>query len=224
MLLETRQDATPGATIVSIDALIASLLHIPENQVTEALEYQAIAEWDSLAHVGLMLGLENAFGREIDSDLMLELTSVTAIREYARRFSIDAADGECEPKPQTTTPEAGRDSVQVHRGLAGVAFDRSETTLIDGQGGMLLYRGYSIHDLAEQSSFEETSYLLLYGELPTRAELASFDAALKAARAIPPALIDVVRSVRAAHPTAVLRSAVSAMVAFDDELSDDSAE
>ena len=72
------------------------------------------------------------------------------------------------PRPRPL--RAGRDSVQVHRGLAGVAFDRSETTLIDGQGGMLLYRGYSIHDLAEQSSFEETSYLLLYGELPTRAE------------------------------------------------------
>jgi citrate synthase len=120
--------------------------------------------------------------------------------------------------------EDGRDSVQVHRGLAGVVFDRTQTTLIDGQSGTLLYRGYSIHDLAERSTFEETTYLLLHGELPTRAELDSFDAALMAARAVPSAVIEIIRSVRAAHPMDVLRTAVSAMAAFDGERPDGSAE
>ena len=70
---------------------------------------------------------------------------------------------------------------EVHRGLKDLCFDRSPTTLIDGRAGELRYRGYSIHDLARHSSFEETAYLLLHGALPTSAELASFDAALKEA-------------------------------------------
>ena len=51
--------------------------------------------------------------------------------------------------------------VTLHRGLQGVYFDRSETTFIDGKEGVLEYRGYNINDLAEHSSFEESSYLLI---------------------------------------------------------------
>src|SRR5215813_2671543 len=51
---------------------------------------------------------------------------------------------------------------KVYRGLKDVYFERSETTFIDGKAGELRYRGYSIHDLARQSTFEETAYLLLY--------------------------------------------------------------
>ena len=68
------------------------------------------------------------------------------------------------------------DKVEIHRGLQGVHFDRSRVCFIDGRAGELLYRGYSIHDLATRSTFEETCCLLLYGELPTRAELERFDA------------------------------------------------
>jgi citrate synthase len=49
--------------------------------------------------------------------------------------------------------------VQIHRGLNGVYFDRSKVCDIDGKAGELRYRGYSIHDLAEQSTFEEACYL-----------------------------------------------------------------
>ena len=55
------------------------------------------------------------------------------------------------------------DDIQLHRGLQGVYFDRTATTFIDGKEGVLEYRGFSIHDLANMSTFEETSYLLLYG-------------------------------------------------------------
>ena len=61
------------------------------------------------------------------------------------------------------------EKVEIHRGLQGVHFDRSRVCFIDGRAGELLYRGYSIHDLATHSTFEETCYLLLNGELPTRA-------------------------------------------------------
>ena len=77
------------------------------------------------------------------------------------------------------------DDVTIHRGLKGVYFERSGVSSIDGRAGDLRYRGYSIHDLAEQSTFEETAYLLLNGELPTAAELAAFDTALRAGRTSP---------------------------------------
>jgi citrate synthase len=76
-------------------------------------------------------------------------------------------------------------SVKVRRGLKDVYFDRSGITDIDGRRGELRYRGYSIHDLAEHSTFEETAYLLTRGELPTRDELRAFDDTLKAARVLP---------------------------------------
>ncbi len=111
---------------------------------------------------------------------------------------------------------------EVHRGLKDLCFDRSPTTLIDGRAGDLRYRGYSIHDLAARSSFEETACLLLYGELPTRSELDAFDGALKEARRLPAAIYDVIRAVRDAHPMDVLRTAVSALAACDPETGDNS--
>jgi citrate synthase len=120
----------------------------------------------------------------------------------------------------TETAEA----IKIQRGLKGVYFDRSPCTFIDGRAGELRYRGYSIHDLAEQSSFEETAWLLLHGELPSKAELAAFDGELKAARKLPAPVVDIVRALKAAHPMDVLRTAVSALAAFDPETSDNSRE
>jgi citrate synthase len=113
-------------------------------------------------------------------------------------------------------------AVKVHRGLKDVYFERSETTFIDGKAGELRYRGYSIHDLATQSTFEETAYLLLYGELPSKAELARIDAELKAARHLPAPILSIIETVKAAHPMDVLRTAVSALAAFDPEVGDNS--
>jgi citrate synthase len=112
--------------------------------------------------------------------------------------------------------------IELHRGLKGVYFDRSRVCFIDGRAGELRYRGYSIHDLAERSTFEETCYLLLNGELPTRSELLAFDEELKAARELPSAVYDVIRTIRHAHPMDVLRTAVSALAAFDAQTGDNS--
>jgi citrate synthase len=114
--------------------------------------------------------------------------------------------------------------VQISRGLKGVYFDRSKTTLIDGRAGELRYCGYSIHDLARHSTFEETTYLLLHGELPTAAQLEEIDRELKAARTLPDPVYDVIAAVKTAHPMAVLRTAVSALAAFDTEEGDNSIE
>ncbi len=120
----------------------------------------------------------------------------------------------------TETAEA----IKIHRGLKGVYFDRSPCTFIDGKAGELRYRGYSIHDLAEHSSFEETAWLLLHGELPTAQQLASFDAELKSARKLPAPVLDIIRSIQKAHPMDVLRTAASALAAFDPDTADNSRE
>ncbi|MDP6472836.1 MAG: citrate/2-methylcitrate synthase [Pseudomonadales bacterium] len=116
------------------------------------------------------------------------------------------------------------DPPRVHRGLKGVYFERSDTTFIDGRAGELRYRGYSIHDLAAHSTFEETTYLLLHGELPTREQLTTFDEALKAGRTLPAEIYDIIEIVKDAHPMEVLRTAVSALGTFEANLSDDSTE
>jgi len=116
------------------------------------------------------------------------------------------------------------EKIEIHRGLKGVYFDRSRICFIDGRAGELRYRGYSIHDLAEHSTFEETCYLLLKGELPGRGDLDAFDAALKAARVLPPAIYDILRVLKSAHPMEVLRTAVSGLGAFDPDVADNSAD
>jgi 2-methylcitrate synthase len=114
------------------------------------------------------------------------------------------------------------ESIKVQRGLRGVYFDRSSCTFIDGKAGDLRYRGYSIHDLAEQSTFEETAWLLLHGDLPTSSELAAFHKNLRAARQLPDPVLNIIRMVASAHPMDVLRTAVSALSACDPDAADNS--
>ena len=114
--------------------------------------------------------------------------------------------------------------VELRRGLSGVYFDRTEASFIDGTEGKLLYRGYNIHDLAEKSTFEEVIYLLLYGVLPTKEQLSEIDTFLRSNRGIPDGIVDIIRGIKDAHPMDVLRTAVSALSAFDEDVNDHSRE
>ena len=107
------------------------------------------------------------------------------------------------------------EDVKINRGLKGIYFERSGVSDIDGAKGELSYRGYSIHDLAEQATFEEVSYLLIHGELPSAAELDAFSAALRAGRDLPDAVLHVIRACKDGHPMDVLRTAVSALAALE---------
>ncbi|MFV0513033.1 MAG: citrate/2-methylcitrate synthase [Jhaorihella sp.] len=109
------------------------------------------------------------------------------------------------------------DDVKINRGLKGVYFERSGVSDIDGAAGELGYRGYSIHDLAAQSTFEEVAFLLIHGELPTPAQLADFDAALRSARSLPPEMFDIIAACKHGHPMDVLRTAVSALAALEPD-------
>jgi citrate synthase len=122
-----------------------------------------------------------------------------------------------------TNPEA----TLTKAGLEDVVVSTSEICFIDGREGRLLYRGYSVDDLAEHSTFEEVCYLLWHGHLPTRKE---FDANLKALsatanRRLPPRLIAMLRLLpRKTPPMEVLRTGVSALSAFDPDAADNSRE
>lgn len=107
------------------------------------------------------------------------------------------------------------DQVKINRGLKGVYFERSGVSHIDGAKGELSYRGYSIHDLATHSTFEEVAFLLIHGELPNQKELNAFEDNLKAARELPSAVYDVIHAAKDGHPMDVLRTAVSALAALE---------
>src|SRR3712207_3073500 len=113
-------------------------------------------------------------------------------------------------------------SETLARGLRNVYLDTTESSFIDGEQGILLYRGYSIHDLATQSTFEEVCYLLLFGSLPRRAELDAFEARLKAQRALPEQVLRIIEIVASSRAMDVLRTAVSALAAFDPDVDDQS--
>jgi citrate synthase len=110
------------------------------------------------------------------------------------------------------------------RGLKDVVLDTTESSFIDGEAGVLLYRGYTIHDLAQNSNFEEVCYLLLHGALPSKGDLDAFSMRLTSQRALAPEVIEVIRLVKDSHPMDVLRTATSALAAFDPDVEDNSRE
>jgi len=109
------------------------------------------------------------------------------------------------------------------KGLEGIVATKSSICWIDGTAGVLAYRGIDIHELAEQSDFEETTYLLWYGRLPNRDELAKFHKELAAARTLDSHIYDLLRMVpRDATPMEVLRTAVSLLSLYDPDEKDSS--
>ena len=114
-------------------------------------------------------------------------------------------------------------TTQAPRGLEGVVATNSSICYIDGDRGILSYRGIDIHDLADHSNFEEVCHLLWYGHLPKRAELQDLRHRLAGERKINSAIIELLRSApKQAKPMDVLRTAVSALSFYDpDEKSND---
>lgn len=108
-------------------------------------------------------------------------------------------------------------------GLRGVAVADTKISFIDGEKGILIYRGYRIEELAERSTFIETAYLLLHGDLPSPRELEDFEASVKAARGIPPFVLDCLRLLpKTADPMDVLQAAVPLLAMDDPDLQDES--
>ena len=107
------------------------------------------------------------------------------------------------------------DHVTLDHGFMNTASCESAVTYIDGDAGILRYRGYPIEQLAEKSSFLEVSYLLIYGELPTAEQLTEFDSSIRSHTMLQESLRSFFDGFpRDAHPMPVLSSAVSALSTF----------
>ena len=103
-------------------------------------------------------------------------------------------------------------------GLEDVIAGRSAICRVDGEAGRLYYRGYEIADLIEHASFEEVTYLLWFGDLPSREEAEPFGAALRAARGLPEPVRRLLGDLPAdCHPLDALRTAVSLAAALDPD-------
>ena len=126
---------------------------------------------------------------------------------------IKATDGDSVIDFSKLNATTGLNSYDI--GFVNTASTKSEITYIDGDAGILRYRGYPIEQLAGQKSFVETAYLLIYGELPTADQLAQWDERLRRHTLIHEDLKNIFHSMpQNAHPMSVLAASVSALSTF----------
>jgi citrate synthase len=113
-----------------------------------------------------------------------------------------------------------RETVSVKNiGLRGVKVADTKISFIDGDKGILIYRGYRIEELAERSSFMETAYLVLNGDLPDAGELEDFDKQVRAAREIPDYVYGCLKKIpKDANPMDVLQGSVPLLAMADPDL------
>ncbi|MDH5367431.1 MAG: citrate synthase [Cyclobacteriaceae bacterium] len=105
--------------------------------------------------------------------------------------------------------------ITIDPGFKNTGSTKSEITFLDGEKGILRYRGYSIEDLAEKSSFIEVSYLLIYGDLPTPEQLSDFENEIKLHTLVHEDIKKILEGFPSnAHPMGVLSSLVTSLTAF----------
>ena len=126
---------------------------------------------------------------------------------------IQATDGDSVIDFSKLNASTGLNSYDI--GFVNTASTRSAITYIDGDEGILRYRGYPIEQLAGQKSFIETAYLLIYGQLPNAKELVEWDERLRRHTLIHEDLKNIFHSMpQSAHPMSVLSAGVSALSTF----------
>ncbi len=108
-------------------------------------------------------------------------------------------------------------------GLEGVTAGISSISEVDADRNELIYRGYNIHELVEQCTFDEVAYLLLFGNLPDRLEFDAFMEQVRANRTVPDSIYDLYRTFPpGAHPMDTLKAAVTVLGMYDPEADDNS--
>ena len=111
---------------------------------------------------------------------------------------------------------------KINLGLEGVYFTESRIAMIDGINGRLYYCGYPIASLAENSTYEETCYLILHGRLPKTEELEKFSAMMKESREIPQNVLNLIKDMaNTTVPMDILRTAISALPAYQKKRYED---
>ncbi|NRA64352.1 MAG: citrate synthase [Pseudobacteriovorax sp.] len=112
-------------------------------------------------------------------------------------------------------------AVTIDNGFVNTASCFSGVTFLNGEEGVLKYRGYAIEELAEKSNFIEVAYLLIYGELPTITQLARFESSIKAGQETPEQVKQQIKLFpKDAHPMGVLSACLSSLSAYYPELLD----
>ncbi|KAL2613095.1 hypothetical protein R1flu_024787 [Riccia fluitans] len=138
-----------------------------------------------------------------------------------KSYELEISAGETIRATDLKQITAGADGVGLRTydpGYLNTAVARSAVSYIDGDQGILRYRGYPIEELAEKSSFTEVSYLLMYGELPTRSELANWEAAIAQHSAVPEGLLKIISSLpQDAHPMGMLMTAICTLSSFHND-------
>jgi citrate synthase len=137
----------------------------------------------------------------------------TRARDDSRETNVVASA----TPPASGTPENATEPA-IREGLAGVVIAQSEICDVNGERGTLSFRGYDIGELACHSTFEETAYLLWYGDLPTASELAAFSARLVAEREIDDTIWHVLTILPdSIEPMEALRTCVSALCSLESD-------
>ncbi len=144
-------------------------------------------------------------------------------QDVYRLISPDGAEMELPLRRGTTGPDV-IDISKLYKTKGVFTYDpgfvatgscESDITFIDGEKGVLMYRGYPVEQLAASSSFIEVSYLLLRGELPTKSELAAFDHTIRTHTMLNEGMLNFFKGFRYdAHPMAMLSAVVGSMSAY----------
>ncbi|MBP5233558.1 MAG: citrate synthase [Planctomycetes bacterium] len=146
-----------------------------------------------------------------------ELKPEKAVLEYGgNRYELPVVTGtENEKAIDISSLRKESGLITIDPGLGNTGMARSAITFIDGEKGILRYRGYPVEELAERSTFVETAYLILYGELPTQTQLINFSSLLNRSSLLHEDMRHFFNAFpQTAHPMAILSTMVAALAAF----------
>ncbi len=137
-----------------------------------------------------------------------------------KTFNFPIIEGtEGEKAIDVSTLRSGTGYITYDEGYGNTGSCQSEVTFIDGEAGILRYRGYSIEELAEKSDFLETAYLVIYGELPTAEQRATFSGKIRENSSIDERMRRMVEGYPSdAHPMAILSAMMSSLACYDPQL------
>jgi citrate synthase len=196
--------------------IVASTFDIPIEQVSDELGIYKTRGWDSRGHVELMVALEEQLGVQISPDDIPALTDVAAIRRFCE-LQRHPDTGHAPNRDDSASRAGERAQPDVAYGLSGVVADTTHISDIDGDQGRLTYRGFDIGELADQSTFEEVSFLLLHGRLPSRTQLADFDEQLRATRGLSARGVELLSQLAEEPAMPLLRTMLSALPALTSD-------
>ena len=147
--------------------------------------------------------------------------SKTAILEFdGQKYEFPVLVGsENEPAIDIDKLRALTGAITLDPGYKNSGSCKSEITFLDGEEGILRYRGYAIEDLADKANFLEVSYLVIFGELPTKTQLAQFETDIRKYTLVNEEMKNILDGFpRSAHPMGVLSSLTSALTAFNPKV------